>query len=90
MKDQLARRIRIRDKQVLVFLFRKYDSLFWGYAKRYFNDSEQTREIVQEAFKRIAIRNNVTCEIMSCVLLELNNNPIFRNESGENVMQMIW
>ena len=53
LKDPLATRIKIGDQQAFELLFRKYYIRLCGYANKYFNDSEEAREVVQEVFTKI-------------------------------------
>lgn len=53
MRDPIATRIKIGDKQAFELLFRKYYVRLCGFANKYFNDPEEAREVVQEVFTKI-------------------------------------
>lgn len=53
MKDQLALRIKLGDEQAFELLFRKYYMRLCGFANKFLNDPEESREIVQEVFMKI-------------------------------------
>ncbi len=50
MKDQLALRIRNGDEYAFELLFRKYYVRLCGFANKFLNDPEESREIVQDVF----------------------------------------
>ena len=53
MKDQLALRIKLGDEQAFELLFRKYYVRLCGFANKFLNDPEESREVVQELFMKI-------------------------------------
>lgn len=53
MKDQLGLRIKLGDEQAFELLFRKYYIRMCGFANKFLNDPEESREIVQEVFIKI-------------------------------------
>jgi RNA polymerase sigma-70 factor, ECF subfamily len=53
MKDQLALRIKLGDKQAFELLFRKYYIRICSFANKFVNDPETAREIAQEVFIKI-------------------------------------
>jgi RNA polymerase sigma-70 factor, ECF subfamily len=53
MRDQLALRIKFGDEQAFELLFRKYYVRLCGFANKFLNDPEESREIVQEVFMKI-------------------------------------
>ena len=53
MKDLLAERIKQGDEQAFELLFRKYFFRLYGYARKFLDDTDQAKEIVQEVFARI-------------------------------------
>jgi len=50
MKDQLALRIKNGDEYSFELLFRKYYVRLCGFANKFLNDPEESREIVQDVF----------------------------------------
>jgi RNA polymerase sigma-70 factor (ECF subfamily) len=53
MIDQFALRIKLGDEQAFELLFRKYYLRLCGFANKFLNDPEESREIVQELFMKI-------------------------------------
>ena len=53
MKDPLALRIKLGDEQAFELLFRKYYARLAGFANKFLNNPEESREIVQEVFMKI-------------------------------------
>jgi RNA polymerase sigma-70 factor (ECF subfamily) len=53
MKDQLAARIKMGDEQAFELLFHRYYVRLCGFANKFLNDQEASKEIVQEVFLKI-------------------------------------
>ncbi len=53
MSDQLSLRIKLGDEQAFELLFRKYYVRLCGFANKFLNHPEESREVVQEVFTKI-------------------------------------
>jgi RNA polymerase sigma-70 factor, ECF subfamily len=53
MKDLLAWRIKHGDEQAFELLFHKFYVRLCGFANKFLNDPDESREVVQEAFTRL-------------------------------------
>ena len=53
MKDQLAARIKLGDKQAFELFFRKYYVRLCVFANKFLNDPDEATDIVQEVFSKI-------------------------------------
>ena len=53
MKDQIALRIKAGDEKAFELLFYKYYVRLCGFANRFLDDPENSREVVQETFVKI-------------------------------------
>jgi RNA polymerase sigma-70 factor (ECF subfamily) len=53
MTDQLALRIKLGDQQAFELLFRKYYVRLCTFSNKFLNDTEESRDVVQEVFAKI-------------------------------------